>query len=143
MFVHDMGELYRPRYIIDFPTNGTGRVSTLRDIEAGLVASGGSAELRVRSLAVPPLGCGNGGLDWEVVRPIIERAFEELPEVQVLLYPPKSAPAPEKNANADPASQDDSGTICRPRIDEPLCDSWIQNDSLGDSEARLLPPRGG
>lgn len=40
------------------------------------------------------LGCGNGGLDWGQIRPIIEEAFADLPEVRVLLYPPEGAPDP-------------------------------------------------
>jgi O-acetyl-ADP-ribose deacetylase (regulator of RNase III) len=46
----------------------------------------------IKSVAVPPLGCGNGGLDWQEVRPIIEEAFEAIPEVRVFLFPPKGAP---------------------------------------------------
>ncbi len=98
MFVHDMGELYRPRYIINFPTKRHWKgKSKLKDIESGLVALLDVVRSRgIRSLAVPPLGCGNGALDWEVVHPLIERAFERLPEVRVLLFPPTSAPDPEK-----------------------------------------------
>ncbi len=47
-------------------------------------------------MAVPALGCGNGGLDWDTVRPLIEEAFAALPEVRVLLYDPlaiEAAPA--------------------------------------------------
>ncbi len=42
----------------------------------------------IQSIAIPPLGCGLGGLDWVVVQPMIERAFEVLPEVDVYLYAP-------------------------------------------------------
>ena len=41
---------------------------------------------------MPPLGCGLGGLNWNVVRPRIIRAFDELPEVRVLLFQPPGAP---------------------------------------------------
>jgi len=41
------------------------------------------------SLAIPALGCGLGGLDWNDVRPLIEEAFKDLPDVRVMLYPPK------------------------------------------------------
>jgi O-acetyl-ADP-ribose deacetylase (regulator of RNase III) len=47
----------------------------------------------IRSIAVPPLGCGLGGLDWEEVRPIIEEAFLSLPDLKVFLYEPAGAPA--------------------------------------------------
>jgi O-acetyl-ADP-ribose deacetylase (regulator of RNase III) len=49
----------------------------------------------IRSVAVPALGCGNGGLDWDVVRPLIVDALSELDDVRVLLYEPAGAPAPE------------------------------------------------
>lgn len=44
--------------------------------------------LGIRSIAIPPLGCGNGGLSWVDVCPLIEVAFEPLPEVEVLLFEP-------------------------------------------------------
>ena len=47
------------------------------------------------SIAVPPLGCGNGGLDWADVRPRIVEAFEAIPDVRVLLFEPSGAPPPE------------------------------------------------
>ena len=42
----------------------------------------------IRSIAIPPLGCGNGGLDWQVVRPLIEAAFCDLAGVEVVVYEP-------------------------------------------------------
>jgi hypothetical protein len=47
----------------------------------------------IESLAVPPLGCGNGGLDWDDVRPLIVKAFSKLPSVKVHLYAPGETPA--------------------------------------------------
>jgi O-acetyl-ADP-ribose deacetylase (regulator of RNase III) len=48
--------------------------------------------LGIRSIAVPPLGCGLGGLNWRDVRPMIENSFSELPDVRVLLFQPFGAP---------------------------------------------------
>lgn len=45
-------------------------------------------ERDIKSLAVPALGCGLGGLDWSQVRPAIEYAFLELPEIEVYLFEP-------------------------------------------------------
>jgi O-acetyl-ADP-ribose deacetylase (regulator of RNase III) len=49
--------------------------------------------LAIRSIAVPPLGCGNGGLAWRDVEPLIAAAFDQLPDVEVLVYSPEGAPA--------------------------------------------------
>ena len=91
------GLLSGPRHIINFPTKNHWRAkSRLADIEAGLTTLVEEVRrLKIKSIAVPPLGCGNGGLDWADVRPRIERAFEELPEVEVLLFAPEGAPAAE------------------------------------------------
>ncbi len=98
MFVHRTNQFENPRLIINFPTKVHWRNrSRLQDIESGLrdlikVVR----EEHVRSIAVPPLGCGSGGLRWSDVRPRIEKAFEEVPEVRVLLYAPEGAPKPEQ-----------------------------------------------
>ena len=100
--VYDLGGLTGgPRWIINFPTKGHWRErSRLTDIEAGLrdlVAT--VRRLSIRSLAVPPLGCGNGGLNWTDVRPRIEDAFTGLPDVKVQLFAPGRAPQPEAMPN--------------------------------------------
>ena len=95
VLVHDLSSLVNPRYIINFPTkrHWKGR-SRMEDIESGLVALVHKVRrLGVRSLAVPPLGCGLGGLNWHEVRLRIEQAFESVPEVTVLLFEPKGAPS--------------------------------------------------
>src|SRR5690606_7728407 len=71
MFVTETGELMGPRWIVNFPTKQNWRAkSQLQWIIEGL------ADLRyfiednqVRSIAIPPLGAGNGGLDWAEVKP--------------------------------------------------------------------------
>lgn len=97
MLVYDLGRLTNPRYIINFPTKRHWKgKSRIEDIEAGLPAL--VAEVRrlgISSIAIPPLGSGLGGLDWREVRPRIERAFQDLPDVRVLLYEPGGAPDPE------------------------------------------------
>ena len=95
MLVHSTDRLVNPKYIINFPTKRHWRGdSRLEDIKAGLQALLTEVKrLNIRSIAVPPLGCGNGGLDWKVVRPLIVAAFNELLSVQVLLYAPVGAPS--------------------------------------------------
>jgi O-acetyl-ADP-ribose deacetylase (regulator of RNase III) len=84
-----------PCYVLNFPTKGDWRQqSRLVDIESGLDdLVRVLREYHIHSVAVPPLGCGNGGLDWGDVRPRIERALAGLPDVRVLLYAPEGAPA--------------------------------------------------
>jgi len=45
-------------------------------------------EKGIHSIALPPLGCGNGGLDWGEVRPEIERALTQLHDVDVWVFEP-------------------------------------------------------
>ena len=88
------GELTGPRFIVNFPTKRHWRgKSLIEDIDAGLDALVEEVRrLKIASIAVPPLGCGNGGLRWSDVRPRIHKAFAALPEVRVLLFEPKGAP---------------------------------------------------
>lgn len=94
MLVVETGQLTHPRYIVNFPTKRHWKgKSRLEDIDAGLEALIAEVKsLGIRSIAVPPLGCGLGGLDWAEVRPRIERAFAALPDVRVLVYEPAGAP---------------------------------------------------
>ncbi len=84
-----------PRIIINFPTKKHWKgKSKIGDIESGLRALIEVVKKEgIRSIAVPPLGCGNGGLDWSLVRPRIEQAFIEVPDVTVQLFHPEGAPA--------------------------------------------------
>jgi O-acetyl-ADP-ribose deacetylase (regulator of RNase III) len=94
MFVFDTGSMINPRWIINFPTKDhwKGR-SRLRDIESGLMdLKRVIREHGIRSIAVPPLGCGNGGLDWTLVEPRIRDAFADMPEIEVQLFTPAGAP---------------------------------------------------
>ena len=94
MFVFDTGELMLPRYIINFPTKRHWRgKSRMEDIDSGLVALVEEIRTRgIRTIAVPALGSGLGGLDWSEVRPRIEDALHDLPGVEVLVYEPGGAP---------------------------------------------------
>jgi O-acetyl-ADP-ribose deacetylase (regulator of RNase III) len=84
--------LVEPKFIINFPTKRHWRQpSRMSDIEAGLVDLVEQVKrLGIRSIAVPALGCGNGGLDWDDVRPRIAAAFEEIPSVDVRLFAPNA-----------------------------------------------------
>jgi O-acetyl-ADP-ribose deacetylase (regulator of RNase III) len=90
MYIHDNGGLVNPRWIINFPTKRHWRDgSRLEDVASGLTALVADVQrLGIQSIAIPPLGCGLGGLDWAVVRPLIEQAFAASPDVVVHLYEP-------------------------------------------------------
>jgi O-acetyl-ADP-ribose deacetylase (regulator of RNase III) len=78
-FVTSIGRLQPPYFIVNFPTkrHWRGR-SRLADIEEGLKdLVRVLREYEIRSVAVPPLGRGNGGLNWEQVRPMIADTDQE------------------------------------------------------------------
>jgi O-acetyl-ADP-ribose deacetylase (regulator of RNase III) len=96
MFVYDLGGLIgKPRWIINFPTKVHWRSnSCIADIDAGLNDLLKTIrELDIRSIAIPALGCGNGGLEWRDVRPRIEAALSPLTDVHIMLFPPPN-PSP-------------------------------------------------
>lgn len=95
MFVFETGQLTLPRYIINFPTKRHWRgKSRMEDIESGLKALVETIRERsIRSIAVPPLGSGLGGLDWAQVRWRIEAAVHTLDDVRVIVFEPGGAPA--------------------------------------------------
>lgn len=98
MFVFETGSFSNPKYIINFPTKRHWRgKARINDIESGLQdLSLVLQEKKIRSVAIPPLGCGFGGLDWEEVRPLIVSTMEPLPNIHILIYPPEGTPSAEK-----------------------------------------------
>ena len=94
MFVFETGQMFNPRYIINFPTKRHWRgKSRYEDIASGLQALVREVrERKIRSIAIPPLGSGLGGLQWGRVKAMIETAFEETSQVQAKLYEPTGSP---------------------------------------------------
>lgn len=94
MFMFEVGQITSPRWIVNFPTKRHWKgKSRMEDIDTGLEAL--AAEIRqrgIRSIAIPPLGSGLGGLDWAQVRPRIEALAAQLPGVRVRVYEPNGAP---------------------------------------------------
>lgn len=95
MFIFDLGALATPRYIINFPTKDHWRnASNLKDIETGLQDLVQQIKnLDIRSIAMPPLGCGNGGLNWADVRPVIKQHFADIKDVTLRLFEPSNTAA--------------------------------------------------
>ena len=96
MFTFDRGELTTPRFIINFPTKQHWRSpSRLEYIKSGLCDLIHEVErLGITSIAMPALGCSNGGLAWSDVKPLIMDAFNDVPDVRALLYEPQESSAP-------------------------------------------------
>lgn len=98
MFVFQTGRMVNPKYIINFPTKRNWRQSSrLEDIKSGLddlvkVIQ----DLRIHSIAIPPLGCGLGGLRWYEVRPLIESAIDNFPNLTAYIFEPSDPPTAEQ-----------------------------------------------
>jgi len=94
-------------WILLFPTKDHWRsVARLENIVAGLeYLKAHYREWGIASLAVPPLGCGQGGLDWSIVGPTLFNHLQEL-HIPVELYAPYGTPinqlTPEFLANTEP-----------------------------------------
>jgi len=91
MFVTERRDLIGgPRWIINFPTKAHWRfpskiewiVSGLDDLKKVI------KERDIKSIAIPPLGSGNGGLNWSAVKPVIQRSLSDLDGVRVVIYEP-------------------------------------------------------
>ena len=120
-----LGEPYlykRPQrpWIVNFPTKSHWRsVSRLSDIKSGLsYLAEHIAEWGIESLAVPPLGCGNGQLEWRVVGPTIRRYLDRLP-IPVELYAPLEVPPYQATlefiaGRVEPLSPDGASSRIRP-----------------------------
>lgn len=105
MFVFDNNDFLdegKHRYLINFPTKQHWRSrSKIEYVKDGLVDFIDQIrELGIKSVAVPPLGCGNGGLDWTDVRPLIEQAASQLPDVHFIIFGPADQSARPEQAHA-------------------------------------------
>ena len=100
VFVFETGSGVPPRYIINFPSKRHWRgKSRLEDIESGLRSLVRELRARdIRSVAIPPLGSGLGGLDWSLVRPRILEAFGDVGDIDVTVFEPGGGPV-DKRAN--------------------------------------------
>lgn len=89
MFVTPVHELDGPRWIVNFPTKQHWRapsrmewvIEGLQDLRRFLL------EQQIKSIAIPPLGAGNGGLEWDDVRQQIEQALGDL-DIDILVFEP-------------------------------------------------------
>ena len=94
MFVHRVGDLFGSvEFIINFPTKdhwrGRSKISYIEDGLEDLLKVIQSN--KIKSIAMPALGCGLGGLSWQQVKSCIEKAMESLPDVRVVVFAPQGA----------------------------------------------------
>ncbi len=88
--IFDTGGI-KPKYIINFPTKRHWRDnSLLEDINIGLDDLAYKINsYKLKSISIPPLGCGLGGLDWSIVKPLIISKLDNIPDLTLFLYCPK------------------------------------------------------
>lgn len=98
VFVFKTEEMIHPRYIINFPTKRHWRgKSRMEDVESGLTSLTEAIRAHgIRSVAIPPLGSGLGGLSWSDVRERIQVTLEKLTDVKVVIFEPCGGPADER-----------------------------------------------
>lgn len=91
MFVFETGEMTNPKYIINFPTKRHWRGnSKLEDIESGLASLREEIQKRgIKSVAIPPLGTGLGGLPWPAVRTRMLDVLDDIEGTKIVVYEPR------------------------------------------------------
>jgi O-acetyl-ADP-ribose deacetylase (regulator of RNase III) len=104
MFIFENDDFLRDgdyRFLINFPTKEHWRAkSKIEFIDSGLNDLVSEVRKRkIKSVAIPPLGCGNGGLNWSEVRQLIESRLSSLSDVRFVVFVPNSggAPTPEQD----------------------------------------------
>ena len=107
--------------VLNFPTKRDWREgSRLSDIEQGLqYLALHYQDMGIQSIAMPPLGCGNGGLRWEDVRPLIEKHLGTLEDLDVYVYEPAAAaaePDPRRRTQGRSDAAGDSIAARRPDL---------------------------
>lgn len=102
MFTVEVSQTVLPHLVINFPTKRHWKAkSKVDDIQAGLADLSREITTRdLKSLAIPPLGCGLGGLDWNVVRPLIVEMAEKHPECKIVIFEPNKDSHKEQVSNA-------------------------------------------
>lgn len=90
MFITETGELMGPKWIVNFPTKQHWRAkSKIEWIQDGLIDLRHFLESNnVSSIAIPPLGAGNGGLPWAEVKAEIEKALGDVESTDIIVFEP-------------------------------------------------------
>ena len=90
MFVTRDQDLIGEKIIINFPTKKEWyKKSQYSYIDEGLKdLANVIQDMKIRSIAIPPLGCGNGGLNWEKIKELIEKHLGNLTDVELFVFEP-------------------------------------------------------
>ncbi len=95
MFITKYDDILESKFIINFPTKkhwkGASKIEFIDDGLLDLVDQ--IKELNITSIAIPPLGAGLGGLDWELVKSRIVETFSTIENVEIVIYEPKGSPS--------------------------------------------------
>lgn len=91
LLMHETYPLINPSYIINFPTKRHWRdKSKMEDIVLGLVDLVDFIRVYdIKSIAIPALGCGLGGLEWVEVKKLIESNLHGLDGVRIVVFEPR------------------------------------------------------
>ncbi|WPU94692.1 macro domain-containing protein [Mucilaginibacter sabulilitoris] len=89
LVVKDTNLLTGEKTIINFPTKKDWKHPSKNEyIASGLIALRVFLEKsKLKSIALPALGCGNGGLDWQVVKPMLTGMLSDL-QIEIIVYEP-------------------------------------------------------
>lgn len=92
MFIYTNSLLINPKYIINFPTKRHWKgKSSIDDIKDGLIAlKEDIINYNIKSIAIPPLGCGLGGLNWTEVKSLIDNILSDINDVEIIVYEPNN-----------------------------------------------------
>ena len=90
VFVTETGKFTNPKYIINFPTKKHWRYpSKIEWVKEGLIdLRNFLTDNNIKSIAIPPLGCGNGRLRWNDVKPLIINSLSDISNLEILLFEP-------------------------------------------------------
>ena len=115
-----------PPQIINFPTKTHWRAAShIEDIEKGLkILSEKYKEWNIKSIAIPPLGCGNGQLLWESVGPLIYKYASKW-DIPVEIYAPYNTPPNQLNINFLSEESNSKRAYSGMRILQKLNPAWV------------------
>jgi len=118
VFIFDTGDMFnqpKPRYLINFPTKDHWRAkSKMPYIEDGLDDFVHQLKkLKIASVALPPLGCGNGGLPWSDVKAVIEAKLSCIDDIDFIVYAPKEETISPEHENIPSAMTNERAVLVK------------------------------